>query len=158
MSHILRVLVAAAALALFLVFAAVLPAGAQEVEPVVGVDWFDYTTPANVVIIVGLFIPVLTNLITKQVASSQVKSLTTLVLSIVAATIGVLVGDDGNWALREFGNAFLSTFIPAIASYYGFWKHSSLNAAVGTKSANFGLTGSRSGSHAAPPTDETRAA
>lgn len=114
---------------------------AATVEPVVGVDWFDYTTPGNVVIIVGLAIPVITAAITKKVASSEVKALSTLLLSALAATVGTVVGNDGGWAFRDFGNAFLSTFIPAIASYYGFWKHSVVTRVVTEKTENFGVLG-----------------
>ena len=113
----------------------------DQVEPVVGVDWFDFATPANVVLMVGIFVPVLTALIVKKVASSEVKSISTLVLSAILATIGTVVGNDGGWAWRDFGNAFLSVFIPAIASYYGFWKHSVVTRVVTEKTENFGVLG-----------------
>ena len=116
-------------------------AATVDADPVVGVDWFDWSNAGNVVLIVGLFIPVITAAITKKVASSEIKSLSTLLLSVIAATVGTLVGLDGEWAWREFGNAFLSAFVPAIATYYGFWKHSLVTRAVTEKTANFGVLG-----------------
>lgn len=132
-------LILTAVLGMLLWLAMATPASAVAADPVVGVDWFDWSNPGNAVLIVGLFIPVITAAITKKVASSEIKSLSTLILSILAATVATLVGTDGEWAWEQFGNAFLSAFIPAIATYYGFWKHSVVTRSVTESTANFGL-------------------
>lgn len=112
----------------------------QAPEPVSpGFDFFDFGTPSNVVLMVGFFIPIITGLIVKEVAHPRVKAISTMVLSILAATIGTIVAQDGGWAWREFGNAFLSAFIPAIAVYYGFLKPSGISGAVQHATSNFGL-------------------
>ena len=127
-------------LALLLMVAFAFPAAAvTDVDPVTGVDWFNYSEPGNVVLLVGILIPVITAIITKKVASSQIKAISTLTLTAITATVGTLVGLDGEWAWREFGNAFMSTFVPAIASYYGFWKHSAVTRVVTEKTADFGV-------------------
>lgn len=115
-------------------------AHATVVEPVTpGFDFFDFSTPANVVLLVGFLIPIITGIIVKEVAHPGVKAVSTLVLSIIAATVGTIVGTDGGWAWRDFGNAFLSAFVPAIAMYYGFLKPAGVTGAVQRATADFGV-------------------
>lgn len=115
-------------------------ASAATVEPVTpGFDFFDFSTAGNVVLLVGFLIPILTGVIVKEVAHPGVKAVSTMVLSILAATVGTLVAGDGSWAWRDFGNAFLSAFLPAIAMYYGFLKPSGVAGAVQHATADFGL-------------------
>lgn len=108
-------------------------------DPGPGFDFFDYSNPGNVVLMVGFLIPIFTGIIIKKVAHPGVKAVSTMVLSILTATIATLVGADGEWAWRAFGNAFLSTFLPAIALYYGFLKPAGVTGKVQDATANFGL-------------------
>lgn len=137
--HPLRALLLAAATLLAVLMPTAAQAAEAEVVAPTGIDFFDFTTPANVVLMIGFFVPVITAAITKKMASSQVKSVSTIVLTALTATASTLVGTDGDWAWRAFGNAFLSAFFLAILSYYGLWKHSGLNRAVTEKTADFGV-------------------
>lgn len=74
-------------------------------------------------VIVGTFIPILTALITKARASSAVKALTTLTLTVIAAAIQRLIEVNGVVNIRTFLSTFAVTYIVAIASYYGLTKH-----------------------------------
>lgn len=80
-------------------------------------------------VIVGVFIPILTALITKANASATVKALTTLTLTVIASGIQLIIDANGVVNLRTFLANFAVTYIVAIASYYGLTKH------VGTPAA-----------------------
>lgn len=110
-------------------------------DPGPGFDFFDFSDPGNVVLLVGFLIPIITGVIVKKVAHSGIKAVSTMVLSILTATVATLVGLDGEWAWRAFGNAFLSAFLPAIALYYGFLKPAGVTGKVQDMTANFGILG-----------------
>lgn len=74
-------------------------------------------------VLVGTIIPLLTALITKANASSAVKAITTLSLTVIAAAIQELIKVNGVVNLRTFLANFMVTWIVAIASYYGLTKH-----------------------------------
>lgn len=74
-------------------------------------------------VIVGVFIPILTALVTKANASATVKALTTLTLTVIAAGIQQLINVNGVVNMRTFLANFAVTYIVAIASYYGLTKH-----------------------------------
>lgn len=103
------------------------------------IDWLNLSDPTTVVRILGLLIPILTAVVTKRVASQGLKSVVTLVLSAVTAGVAVLVADDGGWAWQAFVNAFINTFLPAIAMYYGFWKPTGVAGSVAAKTEHFGV-------------------
>lgn len=99
---------------------------------------FDSTT---VVTLVGILIPILTGLISKKVASGGLKSILTLVLSVLVSVIATLVASDGHgFAWHPFATAFISTFVVAIASYYGFWKPTGLAGSVAQATQSFGIS------------------
>lgn len=81
-------------------------------------------------VIVGTFIPILTALITKARASSAVKALTTLTLTVIASGIQLIIDANGVVNLRTFLANFAVTYIVAIASYYGLTKHIGTPAAA----------------------------
>lgn len=74
-------------------------------------------------VIVGVFIPILTALITKASASAKVKALTTLTLTVIASGIQLIIDANGVVNLRTFLANFAVTYIVAIASYFGLTKH-----------------------------------
>lgn len=104
------------------------------------IDWLNLSDATNVVRIVGLLIPILTAVVTKHVASQGLKATVTTVLSALTAAVSVLVAADGHsFAWQAFVNAFVNTFIPAIALYYGFWKPTGLAGSVAAATKSFGL-------------------
>lgn len=74
-------------------------------------------------VIVGTFIPILTALITKARASSAVKALTTLTLTVLAAWLQLIIDANGVVNLRTFLANLVVTYIVAVATYYGLTRH-----------------------------------
>jgi hydrogenase maturation factor len=89
-------------------------------------------------VIVGTLIPIITALITKANASSAVKALTTLTLTVIAAGIQLIIEANGVVNLRTFLANFAVTYIVAVASYYGLTKHVG-TPAVAAVSPNNGI-------------------
>lgn len=102
-------------------------------------DWTHLSNATNLVRLLGILIPLATAIITKQVAASGLKSVVTLVLSILAGTIVYLVSVDGGYAIGGFFNAFMNAFLPAIASYYGFLKPTGIAGSFAATTAGFGI-------------------
>ncbi len=80
-------------------------------------------------VIVGVLIPLLTALITKANASSAVKAITTLGLTLLATAIQGIIDANGVVNGKQWLMTFAVTYATAILSYYGFTKH------VGTPAA-----------------------
>ncbi len=74
-------------------------------------------------VLVGTFIPILTALITKISASSAVKALTTLTLTVLASWLQLIIDANGVVNLRSFLANLAVTYVVAIATYYGLTKH-----------------------------------
>lgn len=109
------------------------------------IDWTNWGDATNVVRVLGFLIPIVTALVTKLNASSQVKSLVTLTLAVLTASVATLVAADGGWDLNAFLNAFMNTFIPAIAAYYGLLKPAGVTGYVAEATAGVGLGSSDGG-------------
>lgn len=103
------------------------------------IDFTDVSTATGVVAIIGFFIPMLTALVTKEMAPSGLKSVVTFVLSALVGSVGYLVAADGGYDWTGFINGFLNAFIPAIAAYYGLWKATGTAGTVAHKTATLGL-------------------
>ena len=72
--------------------------------------------------IVATAIPILTALITKASASSAVKAITTLTLTVIASAVQYAIEANGVVNLKSFLANFAVTWIVAIAAYYGLLK------------------------------------
>lgn len=72
--------------------------------------------------IVATAIPILTALITKANASSAVKAITTLTLTVIASAVQYAIDVNGVVNLRSFLGNLAVTWIIAIAVYYGLLK------------------------------------
>lgn len=107
--------------------------------PAVQIDWLNLSNPITVVRVLGLLIPILTALVTKRLSSQGLKSVVTLALSAITAGVAVLVSADGGFDWNAFVNAFVNTFGPAIAMYYGLWKPTGLAGSVAAATHSFGL-------------------
>ena len=96
-------------------------------------------------IIVGTLIPLAVGLLTKASASSKLKAwvnagLTALSSAIMVA-INMCAGDVCDVTWGPFFTTFFMTYVPNIASYYGFWKPSGTAGTVQAGTANLGLGG-----------------
>lgn len=97
-------------------------------------------TAQTVEIIVGVLLPLVVGLVTKLTASPPVKSFLLLVLSLVGSTISNAIVSDGTAVFsQDMIVQIVTTWVIAIASYYGLWRPSGTSAAVNLKTANFGI-------------------
>lgn len=87
----------------------------------------------------GTLIPLVTGVITKQVASSAVKSICTAVLSTIAGLVTSAMTHDGTLYLEDSLMAVMVTFITAISAYYGFLKPTGIAPTVQAKTASLGV-------------------
>lgn len=89
--------------------------------------------------LVGLIIPILTGVLVKTKASSQIKSLVTLFLGALSGAITTVIANQGSLQPKEFAVGIMLTWITAWSSYNGFYKGSGITKAVQTKTADFGV-------------------
>lgn len=88
-------------------------------------------SPFLTTLIVGHILPLLTALVTKQVASTSVKQLVTAGLSAISAFIVQATTIDGSSVFTgEAALLALATFITANASYLYFWAPRAINSKV----------------------------
>lgn len=87
----------------------------------------------------GLVVPLLTAVATKRLAHPALKSLVTLVLSVIAGAVAVATQANGVVVTDQWVDGIVTTFISAIASYYGFWKPSTIAPRLQQATANVGL-------------------
>lgn len=97
--------------------------------------------PVVILLISGAVIPLVTGLIVKASASGTVKSLTTVILTIISTALTWVIEHDGGFKLSDFFVWFVMTFVAAIASYYGVWKPVGDPSGAPTMNAtpNFGI-------------------
>lgn len=103
-------------------------------------------------LLVGVVLPALVALVTKQVASSGLKAWVLLALSAVSA-VAVQVVQSGAFNGTAAVNTFLITFVTAVAAHYGLLKPAGLTGTDGviqTGTANVGLGGSPDPEETAP--------
>lgn len=87
----------------------------------------------------GTLIPLVTGIITKQVASSALKAVCTAVLATVAGLVTSAMTHDGTLYLEESLMAVMVTFVTAISTYYGFLKPTGISGTVQSKTASLGI-------------------
>lgn len=96
---------------------------------------FDVST---LTLIASVFIPLLVGLSTKFFAKSQLKAAVNLLFSALSAGITTLIA-GGGVLTREALRAFIVTYIISVATYYGFWKPSTISGRLNIATMNFGL-------------------
>ena len=73
--------------------------------------------------IVSLFVPVLVALAAKERAdSNRVHALLGIALTALVATVGIFTDSEPQHTALEVVTAYLSSFVPMVASYLGFFK------------------------------------
>jgi hypothetical protein len=73
-------------------------------------------------LVVTLLLPILVAFVTKASTSSAVKSVVLLALSAVTAIGSNLLSVNGATDVGPMVTSVLSTFVIAVASYFGFWR------------------------------------
>ena len=107
------------------------------------VSFLNWGNSAAAVAALGFLIPLVTALVTKHFASSQLKALVTAFLAVLTGTIGTLVALDGGWDWSGFIDNFLNAFVTAIAAYYGLLKPIGLAGSVAHATRNLGIGSAR---------------
>lgn len=87
----------------------------------------------------GTVIPLITGIVTKQVASSGVKAVCTAVLSVVGGIFTAALQNNGTIYLEPSIGAIGVCFLTAIGMYYGFLKPTGISGSVQAKTANVGI-------------------
>lgn len=88
---------------------------------------------------VGALIPLLTGLVVKWKASSQLKSIVNLVLSAVAGALTTVIANQGAMKPKEFVAGIAATLVTSWASYGQLWKPSGIADKVAQVSPDFGI-------------------
>lgn len=89
------------------------------------------TVDLHLLTLLSAFIPILTGVITKKLASKRVKSLLTTALSILAGGIGAVLKNQGNIPdVEAWVTEMVLAFVIAQATYRGLWKPTGVAEAV----------------------------
>lgn len=87
----------------------------------------------------GVIVPIITAIVTKQVASPVIKALCTAVLATVAGLIAVAIEQKGAIDAAVWIDAIVKSMVAAWASYYGFWRPTTIAPKVQSATAGVGL-------------------
>ena len=91
-------------------------------------------------LLVGLMIPLLVGLVTKEVTSSGIKGLLNALLSAVAGVLTVVIDNGGSWAFtQDMITVGVNTFLISIAAYYGVYKPTGASQKVQETTSDFGI-------------------
>ena len=85
--------------------------------------------PTQLAVLTSVIIPLVVGLITKKSANKQVKAITNIVVTAVAALLGNAVNDLGVAVFSaEMITNFIIGLVISIASYYGVYENFEINA------------------------------
>lgn len=93
---------------------------------------------ATLALLVGTFLPILVGIVTKELASSGLKATALAALSGVAGLINGAIVADGAFTSEALYAAF-TTWVVAVATYYGYWKPTGAAGAVASKTSDVGI-------------------
>jgi 3-hydroxy-3-methylglutaryl CoA synthase len=85
-------------------------------------------------VISGVFIPIVVGIVTKARASSKVKSIANVALSIAAGAVAMAIEHHGDITADIF-----FTWVVSITTYYGFWRPVGAAGVVQEKTADLGV-------------------
>jgi hypothetical protein len=104
-------------------------------------QFIENATPVQVAAYVSVFVPLLVELLTKINVNSKVKAILNLVLTALAANIGLLVVQGTNdWNWNEFLSAWVVAAVTSIVSYLGLWKPTKVAEKVDNAKSNIGIS------------------
>lgn len=100
--------------------------------------------PTTVSLVLGVALPLLVGVITKSHASGRVKSVILALLSAISGGISQAVTDTGSALLSQQTLVTIAlSWVVAVATYYGLYKPTGTAEVVQTKTANFGISFTR---------------
>ena len=73
-------------------------------------------------VVVGTLLPIVVALVTNKFASSQVKSLTLLALTVVGGALTSIQASGGSFELKPAITGAILSYVVSVATYYGLWK------------------------------------
>lgn len=99
---------------------------------------------ATLSLIVGVVLPILVGVVTKELASGGLKATLLALFSGVAGLVNGAINADGVFT-RESLYAAATTWVIAVATYYGYWKPTGAaqKVAQATDKAGIGVGGSK---------------
>ena len=89
-------------------------------------------------ILIGTALPILVGIVSKLEASSRLKASLLALLSAAGGVLAVSI-EGGGIIEQETVIAAATTYIAAVATYYGFWKPTGVTPAVQSATPNVGL-------------------
>jgi hypothetical protein len=95
--------------------------------------------PVAITYIVGVLIPLITAIFTKEVASSRIKALFTFMQTIITGVLTGVLAVDGDLTVGMILSLVVNTLVAAVASYYGVLKPTGVAPALAARTANFGV-------------------
>lgn len=87
----------------------------------------------------GSVVPLLTGLVTKIQASSRLKALVNLGLSVVSGCVAYLVTVDGSTTVLGLASAAISTYLASGLTYNNLWKPTGVAPAVQQATSDIGI-------------------
>lgn len=98
--------------------------------------------PYWLTMIIGIFLPMLVALVTKQVASGNLKAVLLLLLAAVTGTVTSWQSNGGTFDLKSAVVSTILTFVIAVGSHFGLLKELNITGSQGAiqrKTASFGV-------------------
>jgi hypothetical protein len=89
-------------------------------------------------ILYSVVLPIIVGIVTKQLASSQLKSVALLFLSVLGVVVAQAIGGGGVFTSQMIVESVI-TFVIATASYYGVWKPTGVAETVQEKTSAQGI-------------------
>ena len=93
---------------------------------------------AQLALLVGTFLPILVGIVTKELASSGLKATVLAALSGAAGLANGAIVADGAFTKEALYAAF-TTWVVAVATYYGYWKPTGAASKVAAKTHSVGI-------------------
>lgn len=93
-------------------------------------------------LVVSVFLPLITALVTKKMATSGLKAVTLLLLTAVSSFVSELITVLANDEYFDVGTLILKwiiSFIVAVAAYFGFWNPTRIAETIQNKTAGAGI-------------------
>lgn len=91
--------------------------------------------------VLGSLVPLVVALVTKANASSGVKAVVNVVLSVVVGTGGYLVAHDGKTSVVALLSSAVTAYLASGVTYQNLWKPTGTAPAIEARTAGVGLGG-----------------
>lgn len=87
----------------------------------------------------GIIVPIIVAVIAKKLASPALKAVLNAVLSVIAGALATAAAATGEVDITQILNGVMWAAITSWASYYGFWKPTTIAPKVQDATAGFGV-------------------